>query len=332
MVNDDKNPNTILRYTYSELAASLRVLARGMTAGGVIRTIAVDGDGHVQVDVLSGGGGGGTEYTEATDTLAGGEGTLVLAQGSDSVGRMLNLNAAGDLKVSLDGESQAVTGPLTDAELRFAPVPVSGSVTATIQEPLSIDDNGGSITVDGTVDVSGTVAVDATGQGDVPVTLDGEAVVLGTGSAQIGKLAANDGVDIGDVDVLTLPAIGVLNTALADLETTYNNVTTSKSLTTRIDCAAYRTATLSFTLAVANSPTDIRFEVWVSPDGTANTSKLMNGPLGSLVYSTAAISSGLSHAITFPIAADEVDVKVIAVGTTLSATFTVSHCDLYLRE
>ena len=43
------------------------------------------------------------------------------------------------------------------------------------------------------------IPVDATGAGDLPVTLDGEAVVLGAGSAAIGKLAANSGVDIGDV-------------------------------------------------------------------------------------------------------------------------------------
>lgn len=48
--------------------------------------------------------------------------------------------------------------------------------------------------------------VDATGQGDVPVTLDGEAVVLGAGTAGIGKLTANSGVDIGDVDVTSIAA------------------------------------------------------------------------------------------------------------------------------
>ena len=41
----------------------------------------------------------------------------------------------------------------------------------------------------------------ASDQSDVKVTLDSEAVVLGAGSAAIGKLAANSGVDIGDVDV-----------------------------------------------------------------------------------------------------------------------------------
>jgi hypothetical protein len=104
---------------------------------------------------------------------------------------------------------------------------------------LSIDDGGGAITVDGTVAVSsiaagdnnignvdiasaipagtnyiglasvnvgGVVAVDATGQGDVPITLGGEEVVLGTGANAIGKLAANTGVDIGDVDVTSISA------------------------------------------------------------------------------------------------------------------------------
>lgn len=41
---------------------------------------------------------------------------------------------------------------------------------------------------------------------DVKVTLDSEAVVLGAGSASIGKLGANSGVDIGDVDVTSMPA------------------------------------------------------------------------------------------------------------------------------
>lgn len=49
------------------------------------------------------------------------------------------------------------------------------------------------------------IAGGATQTNDVKVTLDGEAVVLGAGSAAIGKLAANTGVDIGDVDVTSMP-------------------------------------------------------------------------------------------------------------------------------
>ena len=41
---------------------------------------------------------------------------------------------------------------------------------------------------------------------DINVSLDGEEVVLGAGTNAIGKLAANDGVDIGDVDVASQPA------------------------------------------------------------------------------------------------------------------------------
>jgi hypothetical protein len=74
-----------------------------------------------------------------------------------------------------------VSGPLTDTQLRAAAVPVSGTVTAT--GPLTDTQLRAAA-----VSVSGTVA-------------------LGAGGASIGKLAANSGVDIGDVDVLTLPAL-----------------------------------------------------------------------------------------------------------------------------
>lgn len=52
---------------------------------------------------------------------------------------------------------------------------------------------------------------------DVKVSLDSEAVVLGAGSAAVGKLAANSGVDIGDVDVKSIAAgeavIGLVGTS-----------------------------------------------------------------------------------------------------------------------
>jgi hypothetical protein len=52
---------------------------------------------------------------------------------------------------------------------------------------------------------------------DLKITLDSEAVVLGTGSAAIGKLAANSGVDIGDVDVLSLPSLAAGTNAIGKL-------------------------------------------------------------------------------------------------------------------
>lgn len=53
---------------------------------------------------------------------------------------------------------------------------------------------------------------------DIKVTLDSEAVVLGAGSAAIGKLAANSGVDIGDVDVTSIAA-GTNNIGMVDTPT-----------------------------------------------------------------------------------------------------------------
>lgn len=79
-----------------------------------------------------------------------------------------------------------------------------GTADSTTHIPLSGDLTNG-LDVDVTR-VSGTVTVDATGQGDVPITLAGEAVVLGAGSASIGTLGANSGVDIGDVDVTSISA------------------------------------------------------------------------------------------------------------------------------
>ena len=69
--------------------------------------------------------------------------------------------------------------------------------------------------------------------GDVAVTLDSEAVVLGAGTAGIGKLTANTGVDIGsvavlsiaagtnnigDVDVLTLPVLPAGTNNIGDVD------------------------------------------------------------------------------------------------------------------
>lgn len=79
---------------------------------------------------------------------------------------------------------------------------------------LSVDDNGGALTVDGTVTaVSGTAAnlkaevTLAAAQTLATVTaVTGITNALPAGTNAIGKLAANSGVDIGDVDVLSIAA------------------------------------------------------------------------------------------------------------------------------
>lgn len=81
---------------------------------------------------------------------------------------------------------------------------------------VSIDDNGGSITVDGTVDLGATdnavldqIVTNTTG---LAGTVSGSELqvdvvaALPAGTNAIGKLAANSGVDIGDVDVTSIAA------------------------------------------------------------------------------------------------------------------------------
>jgi hypothetical protein len=100
------------------------------------RKVAVDEQGRLRVVDESGGtGGGGGGDVVITDPATANQATV------DASG---NLHVAVAEPVTVDGVQ---TDALTDAELRAAPVPVSGTVSVT--EPVSVDDNGGSLTVDG---------------------------------------------------------------------------------------------------------------------------------------------------------------------------------------
>lgn len=124
------------------------------------------------------------------------------------------------------------TGPATDAELRATPLPVSGTVS--VAEPVSIDDNGGSITVDGAVSVSnfpatqpvsGTVTANAgTGTMEVsgPVT---DAELRATplpvsGTVTVTEPVTVDGtVALDSASLTALETIGLDAATLAALET-----------------------------------------------------------------------------------------------------------------
>lgn len=130
----------------------------------------VDGTEDSTTDIAA---GGGTEANALRVTIA-----------SDSTG-----------VVTVDDGGSALT--------------VDGTVdVGTVANVVHVDDNSGSLTVDGTVSVTGvaTESTLSTLNGKVTAVNTG-AVVLAAGTAAIGKLAANSGVDIGDVDVLSLPAI-----------------------------------------------------------------------------------------------------------------------------
>jgi hypothetical protein len=131
----------------------------------------------------------------------------------------LQFDSSGALKVNPG--TVAVTGTFWQATQ-----PVSGTITANAGTgPWPVTDNGGSLTVDGTVaaaqsgtwnvgtvstisnvvhvdDNSSTLSID---DGGGSITVDGTVTAnLAAGTNAIGKLAANSGVDIGDVDVTSV--------------------------------------------------------------------------------------------------------------------------------
>ena len=120
----------------------------------------------------------------------------------------------GDVSLLLGGTAASVNNGASDATtLR---VTIASDTTGVLSvddngSTLSIDDGGGSITIDGTVDLGSTATTHLSEIEGAVETIEGAVsgsemqvdivASLPAGSAAIGKLAANSGVDIGDVDV-----------------------------------------------------------------------------------------------------------------------------------
>lgn len=144
----------------------------------------VDTDGHLQIDVLS-GGGGGTQYTEA-DTDASITGTAVLWE--DTSDTLRAVSAAKPLPVEIiAGAGSGGTAAADDAD--FTAGTTSGTPAQGVYEstPTSVTDGD-----------LGTVGITSGRRLKTSTTID---AALPAGTNAIGKLAANSGVDIGDVTI-----------------------------------------------------------------------------------------------------------------------------------
>jgi hypothetical protein len=137
--------------------------------------------------------GTGTEATALRVTIA-----------TDSTG-VLSVDDNG-ASLTVDNSTLAVVGGGTEATAMR--VTIASDSTGV----LSIDDNGGTLTVD-------NAALSVVGNGAAATALrvslanDSTGIVaLTTSTASIGKLAANSGIDIGDVDVTSIiPGTGATN-------------------------------------------------------------------------------------------------------------------------
>jgi len=160
---------------------------------------------------------------------------VVLAAGVDQIGSVTVSNAdsiglatvdvrntvtvdattSGDVPVTLDSEAVV----LTTGVAQIGSVTVSnansiGLATVDIRNELSAL---------ATVTQSGTVTVDATGSGDVPITLDGEAVVLTSGVAQIGSVTVSNANAIGLATVDVRNTVAVNATGQGDVPITLDS-------------------------------------------------------------------------------------------------------------
>jgi hypothetical protein len=126
-------------------------------------------------------------YTDGTGTVT--KGIAILGQDGTNP-QAIKTDASGELQVDvLSMPTTAVTGTFWQATQ-----PVSGTVTANAT--LAAE----------TTKVIGTVNIAAS-----------QTVGLAAGTAGIGKLTANSGVDIGDVDVTSLPALAAGTNAIGKL-------------------------------------------------------------------------------------------------------------------
>jgi len=167
----------------------------------------VDSDGHLQIDVLS---------ITAGDNNIGNVDIASIAAGDNNIGNV-------DI-VSVPAPLSTTGGGGESGALR---VTIANDSTGVV----SVDDGGGALTVDGTVDLGSTATthlseiegavetIEGAVSGSqmqvdvVAISAQSDGTYIGdikfgeslpAGSAAIGKLAANDGVDIGDVDVTSV--------------------------------------------------------------------------------------------------------------------------------
>lgn len=204
--------------------------------------------GTVTVD-----GSGVTQPVSGTVAVTG---VATAANQSTEIAGLVSIDAHVDgieaLLTTIDADTGTiateVAGLLTDTELRATPVPVSGTVgvtgvaTAANQTTIigHLDGVEGSLSslvtqTDG-VEASLTTLAGAVAGTEMQVDV---VAALPAGTNAIGKLAANTGVDIGDVDVTSIiPGVGATNLGKAEDAVHASGDTGVMALAVRSDTAA----------------------------------------------------------------------------------------------
>jgi hypothetical protein len=166
-------------------------------ADGDYAPLQVDASGALRVVVVSGGGGGGgTQYPEDSAHASGDIGTLALVVRNDTPGSLagtdgdyaaLQVDASGRLRVAVDAAVSLSVGnfptvyPVND---NGGSLTVDGTVAVTQGGAfvVVVDDGGGSITVDGAVSVSNFPSVYPVNDNGGSLTVDGTVAATQSGA------------------------------------------------------------------------------------------------------------------------------------------------------
>jgi hypothetical protein len=196
-----------------------RTIAKNPTGDWVY--LSVDADGKLQI-AGGGAGGGGTSSTDGDVFTAGASaGTPAMAEDPTSGDLLILATVPGTRALLVGG---AVTGPLTDTQLRATPVPVSGTLVATPTTSNTATAPAGN-TIDGTAET--VLAANANRKrlilqnvgttriyvafGATPTTSNYHLALPAGGSQNDGSSAPYlDTLWIGDVQVISSAAGGLL--------------------------------------------------------------------------------------------------------------------------
>jgi len=190
---------------------SKQMITGGYHAGGSkVYPIAVDADGQLQVDVVSSTGPTGFA-TSALQTA----GNNILTTIDVDTSALFNCVDAGGSQMQVDivadGAGLATSAKQDTIETTLTAietdVDTSAGAVSAIQSAQGTTDTG----IPALVVRNDTLADLSGADGDyAPIQVNDTGAVytvLSAGTAAFGKLSANSGVDIGDVDVLSLPAL-----------------------------------------------------------------------------------------------------------------------------
>lgn len=197
----------------------------------------VAGVKHQRVKISLGADGAATDALGGAGAVAAGVQRVTLASDDPAVAELV--------KLALQ-TADYDTGAGTDTAVMMGiALPASGGAVAggTATNPIQVGDAGGTLTVD---DGGTTISIDD-GAGSITVDNGGTFAVqatLAAGSASIGILGANSGVDIGDVDVTSVvPGTGATNLGKAEDAAHSSGDVGVQMLAVRTDTPANRSGT-----------------------------------------------------------------------------------------